>query len=66
MRFCELCERMTRRKDCPECGADTVKYTLLECYQCEGDGYGPNYVGNCPVCGGGGKVRQAANERESR
>lgn len=27
------------------------------CYQCDGDGFGPNYAGNCPRCGGGGKER---------
>jgi hypothetical protein len=27
------------------------------CYQCDGDGFGPNCVGNCPRCGGGGKER---------
>lgn len=29
---------------------------VMECPQCDGDGYGPNYVGNCPRCGGRGKV----------
>jgi hypothetical protein len=29
--------------------------TREDCYQCDGDGYGPNYAGNCSRCGGGGK-----------
>ena len=27
-----------------------------ECPQCDGDGYGPGYIGNCPKCGGRGKI----------
>lgn len=25
MRFCELCETKTGKRECPDCGADTVK-----------------------------------------
>lgn len=25
MRFCELCERLVSKRECPACGADTVK-----------------------------------------
>jgi hypothetical protein len=28
---------------------------LSLCALCDGDGFGPDYVGNCPRCGGSGK-----------
>lgn len=28
----------------------------MTCPTCDGDGFGPNYIVNCPMCKGSGKV----------
>ena len=58
MRYCEMCDAWVRQKECPKCGADTVK--APNCYQCDGDGY--DGIKNCPRCGGGGKERHKPME----
>lgn len=31
------------------------------CPRCDGEGFGDNYTGNCPRCGGGGKLADVTN-----
>jgi hypothetical protein len=54
-----IAERLIEAADALEDGLDAAREQVEAreaCASCEGDGFGPNYVGNCPRCGGGGKV----------